>query len=169
MSAGALVSLEEYLGSSYDPDMEYVDGVLVERHVGEWLHSLIQSNLIVAISRKYPHIYALPGLRSQTYTTRYRLPDVCVLLSPPKTKYLLDAAFLVIEILSEDDRMTKMMEKLEEYSRKGVPNIWVIDPRLRTISIYSGGDLHEVRGDVVATAAAGDIRLELAREEIFYE
>ncbi|PWT99428.1 MAG: Uma2 family endonuclease [Terriglobia bacterium] len=164
MGVGTLVSVEEYLNTSYDPDMEYVDGVLVERNVGDWLHSLIQRNLIVALSVKYPDIYALPELRSQTRSTRYRLPDVCVLLHRPKTKYLIDAAFLAVEILSEDDSMSKMMEKLDEYDRNGVSNIWVIDPRLGKMSVYSAGDLHEIQGDVIATT---DPRLELTREEIF--
>lgn len=166
MSVGTLVSLEEYLNTSYDPDREYVDGVLEERNVGDWLHSLVQSNLIVAFKRRYPHVYAVPELRSQTRSTRYRLPDVCVLLAAPNTRYLLDAAFIAIEILSDDDRMTKMMEKLEEYDQKGVSNIWVIDPRLQKISVYSNGDLHEERQDVIATA---DPRLELTREEIFQQ
>ena len=95
---------------------------------------------------------------------------MCVLLVPPKTKFLVDAAFLTIEILSEDDKMTKVMEKLEEYEAKGVPNIWLIDPRLRKMSVYSGGDLHEVRDDVIITAAlAGRAPLELTWEEIFHE
>lgn len=166
MSVGTLVSLEEYLSTSYDPDVEYVDGVLEERNVGDWLHSLVQRNLILALSRKYPHVYAVPELRSQTRTTRYRLPDVCVLLAAPKTKYLLDAAFVAVEILSEEDRMTKMMEKLEEYDQKGVPNIWMIDPRLQKISVYSNGVLREVRGDVIAT---GDPRLEITRAEVFQQ
>ncbi len=170
MSVGALVSVAEYLKTSYDPDLEYVDGVLEERNMGDWLHSLIQRNLIVALSRKYPQIYAVPELRSQTKSTRYRLPDVCVLLVPPKTKFLVDAAFLTIEILSEDDRMTKVMEKLEEYESKGVPNIWLIDPRLQKMSVYSGGALKEVRDEVIITAAlAGGAPLELTREEIFHE
>jgi hypothetical protein len=32
------VPVEEYLNTSYDPDREYVDGQLVERHVGEHFH-----------------------------------------------------------------------------------------------------------------------------------
>src|SRR5947208_6084731 len=137
VSVQTLISVEEYLSASYDPDVEYVDGLLVERNVGDWLHSLVQSNLIFALRSKYPRVYVVPELRSQTRATRYRLPDVCVLLAAPKTKYLLDAAFLAIEILSEDDRMSKMMEKLEEYDRKDVPNIWLIDPRLRKLAVYS--------------------------------
>jgi Uma2 family endonuclease len=165
MSVETLISVEEYLSTSYDPDVEYVDGVLVERNVGDWLHSLVQRNIIVALSRKYPRVYGVPELRSQTRTTRYRLPDVCVLLAPPKGSYLLDAAFLAIEILSEGDSMTRVMEKLEEYDRKGVLNIWLIDPRLRKISVYSSGALNEVRGDRIATK--GDPCLELTRDEIF--
>ena len=30
-----LVSLAEYLDTAYSPDREYVDGVVVERHLGE--------------------------------------------------------------------------------------------------------------------------------------
>src|SRR5436190_21345832 len=151
MSVETLISLDEYLSTSYDPDVEYVDGVLVDRNGGDYLHSLVQSNLIYAMRSKYPRFKTLPEFRSKTRETRYRLPDVCVLLAAPKTKYLLDAAFLVIEILPEDDRMTQAIEKLEEYEGKGVPNIWLIDPRLRKMSIYSNGDLHEVRTDLIAT------------------
>ena len=89
-----LITVEEYLNTSYDPDVEYVDGVLVERNVGDWLHSLIQSNLIFALRTKYSSIKVLPELRSRTRETRYRLPDVCVLLAPPKTRYLVDAAHI---------------------------------------------------------------------------
>src|SRR5437763_664887 len=105
----------------------------------------------------------------QTRPTRYRLPAVCVVLQAPKPKFLLDAAFLAVEILSEDDRMSRMMEKLEEYDQeeydqKGIRHIWLIDPRLQKVSVYSGGALNEVRDAIVATT---DPRLELSREEIF--
>src|SRR5437899_2740488 len=121
MSVETLTSAEEYLNTSYDPDVEYVDGVLVERHVGDWLHSLIQADIILALGAKYPNLYAVPGLRSQTKATRYRLPDVCVLLAPPQGRYLLEAAFVAIEILSEDDTMSRTLEKLEEYRHKAFP------------------------------------------------
>ena len=159
------ISVEEYWNTSYDPDMEYVDGVLVEPNVGDWYHGLVQRNVIFALTARYPRVFAIPGLRSKTQETRFRLPDVCVVLERPKTKYLVDAPFLAIEILSEDDRMTRVMERLEEFDRKGVPNIWVIDPRLRTIAVYSRGTLEEVHEDRVATK--GEPSLELTRDEIF--
>jgi hypothetical protein len=41
------ISAHEYLNSSYHPDMEYVDGVLVERGVPTVAHSLMQLILCV--------------------------------------------------------------------------------------------------------------------------
>src|SRR5437763_15181234 len=151
MGVETLISVDEYLSTSYDPDVEYVDGVLVERNPGDWLHSLIQSNLIFHFRRKYPGIYIVPELRSQTRSTRYRLPDVCVLLRAPETKFLLDAAFIAVAILSEDDRMSRMIEKLEVYDQKGIRHIWLIDPRLQKVSVYTSGTLNDVRDAVVAT------------------
>ena len=39
------VPLSEYLGRTYDPDCEYVDGILQERNVGEISHSDAQTAL----------------------------------------------------------------------------------------------------------------------------
>jgi hypothetical protein len=60
MNAGTLLSVDQYLNTSYDPDVEYVEGVLMERNAGDYLHSLIQSNIIFALRRKYPNIKVLP-------------------------------------------------------------------------------------------------------------
>lgn len=86
MTAGTFVSVEQYLNSAYDPDVEYVDGVLVERKVGDWLHSLIQSNILFALRKKYRSLKVVPELRSQTTATRFRLPDITVLMAPPQTR-----------------------------------------------------------------------------------
>ncbi len=166
MGVETLISVEEYLNTSYDPDVEYVDGVLVERNVGDWLHSLVQRNIIIALSRRYPHIYALPELRAQIRSTHFRLPDVCVLLQALKTQILLDPPFVAIEILSEDDRMSRVLERLQEFAAAGTPHIWLIDPRLKQIFTFHESALQEVKGDVIATE---NPRLELTRAEIFQE
>ena len=140
-------SLEEYLNTSYDPDVEFVDGVLVERNTGDWIHSLVQSNLLFALRRKYPNLKVVAELRSKVASTRYRLPDVSVLLAAPKTKCLLEAAFLVVEVLSEGDVMSVVIEKLKEYAGQGVPNIWLIDPRLRLVWTYQPPALAEIFAD----------------------
>jgi Uma2 family endonuclease len=161
-----LLSAEEYLNTSYEPDVEFVDGVLVERNVGDWLHSLIQSNVLFALRRKYPPLKVVAELRSSVTGTRYRLPDVCVLLAAPKTRFLLEAAFLVVEVLSDGDVMSAVIEKLREYANKGVRNIWLIDPRLQLLCAYRSPTLIEIDGDVISTE---DGSVELSRAEIFAE
>jgi Uma2 family endonuclease len=161
-----LVSVEEYLGTSYDPDMEFVDGVLVERNVGDWLHSRVQGNVYFSLRKKYAQLKVAPELRSKTATTRYRIPDVSAVLAAPSTDYLVEPAFLVAEILSKRDVMSVVMAKLKEYHATGVPNIWLIDPRLQSMCVYRPPALVEIEGDTIATA---DGSVELTRGEIFAE
>jgi len=164
MSVRVLVTVNQYLNTADDPEMEYVDGVLVERPVGDLVHALVQANVIAAFARKHADVYAVPELRSKTDETRFRLPDVCVVLRPPSTKYLVDAAFIVIEILSEEDAMSRTLEKLGEYRRHGVLHIWLISARLRKLFSYAADGLQELHDDVIATSAP---RLELTRDDIF--
>ena len=42
MQTGVQISVEDYLSTSYRPDCEYVDGVLLERNLGEFDHSRLQ-------------------------------------------------------------------------------------------------------------------------------
>ena len=167
MGIGTLLSVEEYLNTSYDPDVEYLDGVLVERIVGDEDHSNVQSNIIFWLRSKYKNIKVYPEFRSRLTPTRFRLPDVCVSLTKPSSKRaLLEPAFLAIEILSEDDRMTRVIEQLEEFEANGTPHIWVFDPRRKKMFRFHGHALEEVEGDVIAT---DDPWLELTREEIFQD
>ena len=117
----------EYLETAYSPDREYVDGAVVERHVGELPHSFVQSNLVAALRRLYPSYFILAELRTRTKGHRCRIPDVCVTLEKPDTDVLETPPFLVIEVLSRRDEMTDVLEKLQEYADAGVRNIWVID------------------------------------------
>ena len=42
MQASTTVSVEEYLSTSYSPDREYIDGLLLEGNWGETDHSRFQ-------------------------------------------------------------------------------------------------------------------------------
>ncbi len=45
MASRTLISVEEYLRTSYRPDCDYVDGEVLERNVGELDHSWLQTAL----------------------------------------------------------------------------------------------------------------------------
>jgi hypothetical protein len=40
-----MVTVQEYLATSFRPDRDYVDGQIQERNLGEQPHSLTQTNL----------------------------------------------------------------------------------------------------------------------------
>src|SRR3984957_20619504 len=83
MGAATLVSVEDYLSTSYSPDREYIDGRIVERNLGELTHGRIQRRLIVYfdLRSKELGIEVIPEQRVQVSPTRFRIPDVTVVKS----------------------------------------------------------------------------------------
>jgi Uma2 family endonuclease len=65
-----------------------------------------------------------------------------------------------MEILSKDDRMSAILEKLEEYHRAGAPNLWVFDPRRKKAFAFDGRRLVQVGGKEMFTESP-EIRLAL--------
>ena len=129
-----LVPVEEYLRTNYDPDREYVDGRIVERNLGEQTHSAIQREIVIYLGTRSKKlgIVVFPEQRVQVRPNRFRVPDVTVLLAPaPKEQIFTSPPFICIEILSKDDTMLYMQEKIDDYLDFGVPYVWIINPRNR--------------------------------------
>jgi Uma2 family endonuclease len=134
------VPVREYLTTSYRPDCEYLDGELLVRNVGEWDHSKLQARLIIYLSRfaLTAQVHVVPEQRVQVTPTRFRVPDVIVIAgSEPQEQILTSPPFLCIEILSREDRMSEMQERIDDYLRFGVPYVWVLDPRLKRAFAYT--------------------------------
>src|SRR5579864_9477966 len=103
MATGALVSVEEYLHTSYRPDCEYVDGVILERNLGASDHSRIQISFgaYFYVREKQWRLRVFPEQRVQVKATRFRVPDLCVMLGPgPFEPIIRTPPFICIEILS---------------------------------------------------------------------
>jgi Uma2 family endonuclease len=150
----ALVPVQEYLHTAYRPDCDYVDGVLVERNVGEKSHAKLQKQLLLYLEerRRQWDIFVIQETRIQVSPTRYRVPDVCVIAGPePDEEIFTQPPFLCIEILSPEDRMSRMQVKIDDYLAFGVPYVWVIDPQTRKAWIYTAGLIREVRDGQLRT------------------
>lgn len=137
----ALVSVAEYLSTDYSPDVDYVDGELQERNMGEGQHSAVQKFFIVffAAREEQWHIVTYPEQRVQTGTTRYRVPDICVMSEEaPFEPIIRTAPLLCIEVLSPEDRMSRVQKKVAEYIQMGVRAVWIVDPWERQVTIADG-------------------------------
>jgi Uma2 family endonuclease len=169
MVTTSLVSVAEYLSTSFSPDREYLDGVVVERNVGELSHSTVQGEIHhwLRSRRKELGIWVYPEQRVQVTPTRYRVPDLCVVAGPrPQEQILTTPPFLCIEILSKDDRAGETQEKIDDYLASGVPYVWVVDPERRRGYLHTGGGSHEAKDGILRTENP-DLAVPLA--EIFAE
>jgi Uma2 family endonuclease len=128
------VSVREYLTTSYRPDCDYVDGQIEERNVGEYDHSYLQAMLAHLFLNHQDDwgVRPLPDVRVQVKPTRFRVPDLTVIRAGTlREQILTHPPLLVIEILSPEDRLSRMTERTDEYLDFGIENIWIIDPRRR--------------------------------------
>ncbi len=143
MTTATQVSVQEYLTTVYEPDVDYLDGELEERNVGEYDHNNVQ--LAVAVwfrgrAREWS-IRVVPEQRTRLTATRYRVPDVSVFRRDTQVKQIFTKPQLIaVEVLSPEDRHSRMQRRIEDYQQFGVSNIWIIDPRLREGWNCSSGD-----------------------------
>jgi Uma2 family endonuclease len=131
MATGSLVSIQEYLTSAFSPDCDYVDGVIEERNLGERDHAKLQlavAAYLYARRKKWGiHVYA--EMRVQVSATRFRVPDVCAVAGPePEEQIFRTPPFICIEILSPEDRLARVQQKIDDYIAFGVPYIWLLNP-----------------------------------------
>lgn len=167
MESRTLVSEQEYLSTAYSPDCDYVDGDVQERNMGEWDHSSAQTLLAIYFGarRKQWGIKVVTEQRVQVAPTRYRIPDVCVLLGEPDGQILRKPPFLCVEVLSPEDRLTRVKARIQDFLQLGVPNVWVVDPAAKeAFEITPGGDWHKVQDGVLRTQ---DPLFEVPLNEIF--
>jgi Uma2 family endonuclease len=156
MSAALHTSMSEYLAASYRPDREFVDGKVVERNVGERSHSHAQSRLLELLLQGKSRwaIEAFVELRVQVAPERFRLPDVCALKADaPYEEIVTHPPLLCVEILSKDDRMAEMLERVDDYLKMGVPCVWVIDPRSKRGFEHTAGSAVEAKEGVLRVAS----------------
>ena len=159
--------VSEYLQTNWRPDCEYLEGILLERNVGERDHSRMQMVLSAYLySREVQWgIRVFPEQRLQVKPERFRVPDICVVAGPmPDEAVFTQPPVLCIEILSRDDTMSEMQERIDDYLAFGVRFVWLVDPRRRRGWISTAEGMEEARDGKLRTTAPN---LEVPLGEIF--
>ena len=129
MSSRVQIPVDEYLRTSYQPDCDYVEGGLLERNAGDFLHSITQGE-----------VYA----RLRLGERQFRVADAAAFEEPiPAVKHPSSPPLVVVEIVSPDDRHGEIVRKLDECFRWGCPNVWLVDPNNRRLYVYSERGLAE--------------------------
>jgi Uma2 family endonuclease len=140
VTAGAL---EEYLATDYGPDVDFIDGVVKERGMAAPSHGLVETATVswFRARRRELGIWAMVEVRLKISSARFRVPDVMVGRNPiPVGRAVETTPLLCVEVPSPDDTLASLRDRIDDYARIGVPNIWAFDPTIRRAWKVSFGE-----------------------------
>jgi Uma2 family endonuclease len=115
--------------------------------------------------RKRFRIRVLTGQRIRIAPRKYLIPDVCVYPQPvPGDRVLSTPPLVAIEILSPEDRMSRVRKKIDDYLAFGVAYVWLIDPETRRADVYTPSAIYEAKNGILRTE---DPAMEVPLAELF--
>jgi Uma2 family endonuclease len=136
-----------------------ITGVSEETNGGDFNHSFLKIAIAAALTGQGLRAYISPHL--EVKAGRFRISDLLVLAPGQKRarRYLKTAPYIVIEILSSEDRVGELREKLDDYLAMDIPNIWVVDPDAHTLTVHHSREAHTFTDRVTASDGAVSIDL----------
>jgi Uma2 family endonuclease len=139
-TATTLISIDEYLRTSYHPDADFVDGQIEKRNLGEFEHARLQ-NIIAAVfynNEKSWNVISVVEQRIRVAKNRVRICDVCLISrDAPREPVTQTPPVACIEILSPEDRLPRAAKVMQDYANMGVQNLWLLDPIDRVAYVYT--------------------------------
>ncbi len=176
-SPAQTLALEDFLKLPYleeSPAWEYVDGIALQKPMPKTRHSILQKRLLDAVDDNSDDYTALPELRC-TFGGRSVVPDVAVIawdqiqineMGEPEDDFT-EAPDWTIEILSPDQKVTRVIDNILHCLRHGSKLGWMLDPDDYSILMFSPHQEPEVcRGARQLTVLEG-IELVLTAEQVF--
>ncbi len=167
MATTHLIPVGEYLGSTYRPDVDYVDGQIEERNVGDYDHADVQSQLLFLLRTHELEWNArvIVEARVQVSAMRYRIPDVCVMSADvPRSAIIAHPPILCIEVLSPRDSVAAMRRRAQDYFDMGVGTVWIFDPTTRTAYVCTPDGMDERKDGTLSVHGS---MVQLAISEVF--
>lgn len=82
-----------------------------------------------------------------------RGPDLMVFLetkpfSSLERKYSERIPELIVEVLSPSDRRGKTLRRIEQYHKRGIPLVWLIDPEEMIVTVYRPNEFPKVLDEI---------------------
>lgn len=157
-----LVSVEEYLRTSYEPNCEYLDGVLISKAMPDRIHGRLQA-LLIGFLLAQEELFGFESLSEQHIRispTRFRIPDVSALTQPPTDgRYLDDRTppLFTIEIASLEEPWPTLRAKLSDHLAMGVSLVIIADPYNKTVMVATQIEpLHELPSPLIVNIPVPD-------------
>ena len=122
--------MDEYLHTAYEPDCEYIAGRLEDRNVGKRKHGRAQGLIYRRLAERERELgfEALLEQRVQLSSRMVRIPDVCLVSGHGGAEVITTPPLLWVEVLSPEDRWSRVQTKISDVLEFGVPVLWIVDP-----------------------------------------
>ena len=178
LEAPTRITPEELLNIPDNASMELVDGHIVEKNV-----SIESSEIEYIVGLRFgsypeadPVFRVFPAsLGYQCFPDdpdKVRKPDVTVVsrerlekLPNPNAGYMPIPPDLAVEVVSPNDLVYDVAEKVREYLEAGFPLVWVLYPEDRTVIVHPNGEEAHLLGptrEITAEAAMPGFRCRVA-------
>jgi Uma2 family endonuclease len=151
------VSEEEYLRTEYEPNCEYVEGVLVPKPLPDRIHSRLQALItayLLSVEAKFGFETATE-IHTRIARGRWRVPDVAVLPPAADDQRYPNAdapPLLTIEVVSLAEPWAELRGKVTDHLSMGVGTVIVADPHTRTVLVATQSQpLREIEPPLVVT------------------
>ena len=112
--------------SGKKPYYEFWFGEAVQKSMATWLHGVLQSILAEFLRRAGYKTGSEVELRIDPDWEQ--VPDLIATQKKVEQPYPTTPVEIVVEILSPDDRMMRVLQKCHHYSRIGIEKVFVLDP-----------------------------------------
>lgn len=144
VTAAELLALPTGMGKRY----ELVLGELRVMSPAGWRHGNVASNLhglLATFVRQHDlgmMFGAKTGFRLARDPDTVRAPDIAFIAKQslpaemPREAFWPGAPYLAVEVPSPDDRTGEVDEKIEAWLDAGTVAVWIVDPRLLTVTAY---------------------------------
>jgi Uma2 family endonuclease len=151
---------EEYLSREDNFKYEWVNGQVekTERSMDR-MQFVIQLNLMNFLAQLKPQNNAIDGILISGgdvfFAGNHRRPDIAYF-----TDEQIDAARynedihpdFVIEVISKNDQLERVAEKMENYRKAEVPVVWHVFPKRNEVHVYRGKQMSVCTGDDLCSA-----------------
>ena len=148
-------SEDEYLALNTNQLVEFANGFIEVLPMPTIYHQRIVAFLYNALlaftaAGRLGEVLFAP-LRVQLWPGKYREPDLVFMKAEHESRITDDfwiGADMVFEVVSDDDRRRDLETKRQEYAHAGIPEYWIVDPRLKRITVlWLDGQAYSVHGE----------------------
>jgi Uma2 family endonuclease len=140
-----MAEFEEQFGHE-KPYYEFWYGEAIQKSMPTWVHGLLQ-RILMELLREAGY-KAGSEVKLKIHAAFQPVPDVIATSGPIERPYPTKPVEIVVEILSDEDSMSRLLTKCRTYEEWGFQEIYVVDPIARVVFRWSEHRLEEVEAIV---------------------